>query len=78
MMLAGSSVQLRPHCFSVYSLMSLVKMSRPTKLIACSSRFLGSPSRAAWAFWASMISLACAGVVMFHILENVFMLKGRL
>ena len=78
MMLAGRSAQLRPHCFSVYSLTSLVKMSRPTSDSACSSRLAGSPSTAAWALCSSMMARACAGVVMPHIFEKVFMLKGRL
>ena len=38
MMKGGSSVHLRPHCFSVYPLMRYSEISLPTKEIACSSR----------------------------------------
>ena len=81
MMKAGSSVHLRPHCFSVYSLMSFSKMSLPSKVKACSSRLEGSlpfSAATASAFCSSIFAVASAGVFTPHSLLKVFILKGRL
>ena len=48
----------------------------PTRLIACSSRFFGSPLTAA--FCRLMISSASFGVAIPHILLKVFILNGIL
>ena len=73
---AGSSVQSRPHCFSVYPLISFSYSSRPTRLMACSSRLQGSPRTSAFCF--SIMAFASSGVEIPHILLNVFILKGML
>ena len=51
-------------------------MSVPTRLMACSSRFFGSPLTAF--LCSSMMTFACAGVDTPHMRLKVFMLKGML
>ena len=69
-------MQSLPHCFSVYPFTSFSYRSVPTRLIACSSRFLGSPTIPALCL--AIISLASSGVEIPHIFEKVFILKGIL
>ena len=76
MIKAGSSLQSLPHCFSVYPLINFSYSSLPTRRMACSSRFFGSPVISALCF--SMMAFASSGVDMPHMRLKVFILNGML
>ena len=72
MMNGGSSVHAFPHCFSVYPLINFSYIVLPTKLIACSSRFLGFSLYESFLSSSIFFSASLGVKTSFQSLENVF------